>query len=138
MTTGLEVKLFRALTDHLDAFATAQSLAIAYPGTAYEPTGAAYLRPWFMPATTNPFDLSDTNEYRGVFQVSVFAPEGGGVVSAMETASALAAHYQRGTTLEHEGLSFRIIAPPSIGPAIQEPGWLSLPVSVSYRAFLTP
>jgi len=140
VTTGLEVKIFRALTDRLDTFAAAQSLSIAKPGIAFTPTsGTAYLRANILPSMTDAITVDGvTNEYRGIFQVSVYHPEGGGILQPFETAALLTDYFATGTSVEHQGLSFIIQAPPHIGPAIEEPGWIMLPVSIRYRAFLAP
>jgi len=139
MTFGLEVKIFRALTDALDIYASNASLSLAKQGIGFTPaSGTPYLKVAFLPGSTEALDVAgDVNEYLGTFQVSVFYPEGAGIVSAMETAASLAAAFGSGTALSHGGISFRILAPPHIGPALEEPGWVMLPVSIRYRAFLT-
>lgn len=140
MTTGLEVKIFRALTDRLDTLAAALSLSVAKPGLPFAPTsGTAYLRANFMPSITDAITVDGlTNEYRGIFQISVYHPEGGGILQPFETASLLTDYFATGTSVEHQGQTFTIQSPPHIGPALEEPGWIMLPVSIRYRAFLTP
>ena len=140
MTIGLEVKIFRALTDHLDIFASNNSLSIAKPGLPFAPSsGTAYLRAYIMPSMTESMDITGlVNEFRGIFQVNVFYPEGAGIMVPYETASALCEHFTTGTQVTHQATTFTILSPPHIGPAIEEPGWVMLPVSIRYRAFLTP
>ena len=140
MTTGLEVKIFRALTDRLDTLATAQSLSVAKPGLPFTPaSNTPYLKVWHMPSSTEALTVAgDVNEYRGTFQVSVFYPAERGLVAPYELASLVADHFATGTELSHEGVSFSVLAPPHIGPALDEPGWVMLPVSIRFRAFLAP
>jgi Bacteriophage related domain of unknown function len=140
MTIGLEPKIFRALTDHLDIFATNNTLLIAKPGLPFSPSSAtAYLRAYIMPSMTESMDITGLiNEYRGIFQVNVFYPEGAGIMVPFESAAALCEHFTTGTLVTHQATTFSILSPPHIGPAIEEPGWIMLPVSIRYRAFLTP
>jgi hypothetical protein len=140
MTIGLEVKIFRALTDHLDIFASNNSITVAKPGIPFAPSSATpYLRAYIMPSMTEAMDVAGLiNEYRGVFQVNVFHPEGSGIITPYETAALLTDHFASGTQVSHQATTFSILSPPHIGPAIEEPGWVMLPVSIRYRAFLTP
>lgn len=140
MTIGLEPQIFRALTDHLAIFATNNGLSIAKPGLNFEPSsGTGYLRCYIMPSMTEAFDVAGfVNEYRGIFQVNVFHPEGAGIMVPYETAAALCLHFATGTQVTHQATTFSILQPPHIGPPIDEPGWVMLPVSIRYRAFLTP
>ena len=111
MTIGLEPKIFRALTDHLDIFATNNSLSIAKPGLPFSPSsGTAYLRAYIMPSMTDAFDVAGfVNEYRGIFQVNVFHPEGAGIMVPYELAAALCEHFTTGTQVTHESTTFTIL-----------------------------
>ncbi|HKG24778.1 MAG TPA: phage tail terminator-like protein, partial [Thermomicrobiales bacterium] len=114
--------------------------SVAKPGLPFAPTsGTAYLRANLMPSPTDAITVDGlTNEYRGIFQISVYHPEGGGILQPFETAALLTTYFETGTSLQHEGTTFTIQAPPHIGPALDEPGWIMIPVSIRYRAFLTP
>jgi hypothetical protein len=140
MTIGLETKIFRALTDHLDTFANAQGLEIARPAVPFSPTdGAAYLKVYFIPTTTEAMDIAGLiNEYRGILQVSVIYPGESGIVAPLELAAAVADHFQSGTVVTHGATTFKIQQPPQVGPTIDDGAWTIIPVSVRYRAFLTP
>lgn len=137
MTTGLEVKIFRALTDRLDAFAAARVLTVAKPGLAFSPGGATYLRAFQLPGSTDAMDVAGVVEdQRGTFQVNIVSPEGAGLVAAFELAAALKAWFAPGTALSHQGMAFSIQTPPHIGPALEEPGWTVVPVSIRWRVFV--
>jgi Bacteriophage related domain of unknown function len=140
MTIGLTTKIFRALTDHLDIFASNESLSVAKPGLGFDPTSnTPYLKAYLIPTTTEAMDIAGlVNEYRGILQVNVLYPEGAGIVVAAETADRLVNHFESGTTLSHQATTFTISQPPHIGPVVEDPGWIMIPVSVRYRAFLTP
>jgi hypothetical protein len=137
MTTGIETKVFRALTDRLDAYATANSIAIARTGLNYTPTaGTKFLRATHLPAATRAIGNGndDTNEFRGLFQVDVFWPEGKGVVAAKEEAAKVIAYFAKGTSLTHQSVTVKIKRPPYELPAMQEDGWIIVPVTIPYLA----
>jgi hypothetical protein len=139
MTTGIETKVFRALTDRLDAYSTANSIAIARTGLNYTPTAETkFLRATHLPAQTRALSLSfdGTNEFRGIFQVDVFWPEGKGIVAAKEQAASIIAYFARGTEMTHGGVTVKVTRPPYELPAIQEDGWLMVPVTIPYLAFI--
>lgn len=137
MTVGLETKIFRALTDRLDALVATLKIPVAYPGAGFKPiTGKEYLRPWLLPAPTDPLTLAHSNQYSGILQVDVFWPEGQGIIKPMEKASAIIAHFPKGIRLYHEGVKVVVSGPPFIARALQEPGWLQLPINIPYAAFL--
>ena len=138
MTTGIETKIFRALTDKLDAYIAANPIAIARTGLNYTPTsGTEFLRATHLPAATRALGNAntDSNEFRGLFQIDVFWPEGKGVVAAKEEAAAIIAHFARGTAMTHESQTVKISRPPYELPAIQDDGWIIVPVTIPYIAF---
>lgn len=137
MSVGIETKVFRALTDRLDAFVIANPIAVAYPARDFSPPAETpYLRISWLPARTDPVAIKRTNEYSGIFQVDVFWPDNKGLIKPLEFAALLVAHYVRGTTLFREGIKVRVHRPPSVAPAMQEPGWVQVPVSIPYQAFV--
>lgn len=138
MTTGIETKIFRALTGKLDAYTTGNAIDVAYPGRTYTPReDTPWIRPTLLWATTDAVDLSgDTNNYSGIFQVDLFWPEQRGMVRVLERASAIVAHFQRPQKLFHEGVRVEINLPPYLAPASQEPGWIQVPVSIPFRSFV--
>jgi hypothetical protein len=137
MTNGIETKIFRALTDRLDAFIIANPIAVAYPGRGFTPTQETpYLRVSWLPARTEPVSIKTTNDYTGLLQISVFWPDSKGIVQAVGKASEIIAHFRRTTFLYREGVRVKIHRPPYAAPAMQEPGWVQIPVDVPYQAFV--
>lgn len=139
MTTGIETKIFRALTDRLDDYADATTIAIARTGLNYNPTsGTEFLRVTHLPAATRGVGLAHTgkNEFRGLFQIDVFWPEGKGIVAAKEEAAALMTYFVRGTSMTHESVTVKVLRPPYELPAMQEAGWIIVPVTIPYLAFV--
>ena len=115
------------------------ALATAWENDAFTPvTGAPYQRVNLLAA-----DPDNTTQgaamfiEQGVFQVVLNYPTGAGSAAAEARAEALRARFKRGTTLSQSGISVHIIRTPAIAPAIQEPGWYSIPVSIRWQAFIT-
>lgn len=73
----------------------------------------------------------------GVLQVTLTYPAGSGYVAAEARAEAVRSRFKRGTTLTQDGVRVHITRTPSIAPAIQEPGWYSIPISIRWQAFIT-
>ena len=132
--SGLETQIFRAFTAAIDTFVAENPIDLAYPNALYTPGAGPYLRPWMLPAPTSAFDYRATNEYRGVMQIDVFWPAGLGLVAPLEMAAALIAFFPRGSQLAGDDLTVSINEPPYLGPALQEPGWIQIPVSIRFRA----
>lgn len=72
----------------------------------------------------------------GIFQVTLNYPAGAGYVAAEARAEAVRSRFKRGTTLTQDGVRVHIIRTPAIAPAIQEPGWYSIPVGIRWQAFI--
>jgi hypothetical protein len=137
MATGIETRILEALNAQLAALVLSPVVPIAWQNKSFTPSGA-YLRPWLLPVRTDALTVSvlGSNDYAGLYQVDVFWPSGSGLTDPMERASAIAAHFKRGTRISREGITVRIDDPPWPGPALQEPNWIQVPVSVPYRAFV--
>ena len=127
-SVGIETRIFEALAGWLAALTFSPAVPIAWPNKSYAPSGT-YLRPWLLPAPTEAMTLSAAGpiDYRGTFQVSVFATVDAGPTAPLETASAIARHFKRGTKLSRDGIDVWMDDPPWVGPMIQEPDFLQLP-----------
>lgn len=135
MTTTVETYIFEALTERLASIDPALDLPIAWPNVNFSAVGP-YLRASHLPSPTDQITLGEDgfNRHVGVFQVDVMWIEGDGIASAMKSADAVVAHFQRGTTMINASVFIRIIRPPSVGPAIQDPPMIQIPVSIRYQA----
>jgi hypothetical protein len=136
--SGVETRIYEALAAQLAALALTPAMPIAWPNVDFKPPATGYLRASFLPAATGAFARSGTgsNEHRGIFQIDVFWPENKGETEPSNKAAAIIAHFKRGTVLSREGATIRIDDPPYRGPSLQEPGFLQIPVSVPYHAFI--
>ena len=127
----------QALETALATWAAAQSPAIpiAYENLPFSPPTTRYLRAFLLPARTRSLGLDRKHRsYAGIFQVSICVPTGAGPGAALALADALATVYAPSTPLTAAGLKVVLTEPSTPGPALQEPGWHVLPVSVPYQA----
>ena len=133
MADYVETKVFEAMASHLASLTLSPPLPIVWPNMGAEPSGD-YLRVSFSPASINQITLGDTgqNRHAGFMQIDVFTTEGGGATAPLETAGAIAARFKRGTVLTRQGVTIRIIRPPTIDPPLQDAPWLMIPVTVRY------
>ena len=128
-----------ALFEHLNTLNLSPALPIAWPGRSFNPpTSGAWLRVSFLPGQTTAFAVGheDSEDHRGLLQVSVFAPADAGQFVALGLADRIRAHFRRGTRLDTEdGIAVRVSSPPYLSPPIDEPNWVQVAVSVPYLAF---
>lgn len=140
---GRETKIMEALMDHLSDLTLDPTMSVSWPGLNFTPPRdnagkpKGYLKASFLPAETVPFAVRHrgTNDHRGVFQVDVFWPENQGETTPSDTAAAIIDHFKRGTKLYREGVKVEVIRPPYRSPALQEPGYLQIPVNIPYVVF---
>jgi hypothetical protein len=126
------------------AAAFSAPMLVAYPGIPFTPqTERPYLRVFGLPARTAAVTLSydDPNAHIGLFQVSVFWPEKvsntpQGQMPAQRRADAVVAHFSRGTKLTADDVTVEVSEPPFSSPMLNEPGWIHIPVSIPYRAYI--
>jgi len=134
---GVETSIFSALGDRLQQLVLSPAVPISWPNLSFTPRGA-YLRPYPLPARTESMGVSyqSPNDYRGIYQVDVFWPVNQNPISAYECASAIIAHFKKGTKMVRDGISVWVEGPPWQSPPLEEPSWFHVPVNVPYRAFV--
>ncbi|MEM7675133.1 MAG: DUF4128 domain-containing protein [Myxococcota bacterium] len=139
MASDAETKIAEALYRHLAALVLVPALKIAWTNMDFR--GAAkvgHLRVSLIRATaegaTIPFD--GHIRHSGIFQVDVMWPQGAGPIGALRRADAIREHFARGTRLVEDDVCVQINRPPSVGPSLQNPPYLQVPVSVRYEAFI--
>ena len=135
---GVNTKIWIALMAQLAAYVAAHPIAVAYPGITFIPTsGNPYLRLTFLRAAASAFDLQNTTDYRGVFQVDVFWPAQQGELAALEAAESIINRaFPRSSVFIKEGVRVMLNEPPYCGPVMQEPPWIQIPVTIPYRALV--
>lgn len=119
-----------ALETKLAALPGLSAAAVAWPGISYTPpTSGAWYKPALIPTETlKAAGAGASTHPRGAFQISIFRKPGPGAMRSLHTdAEALLSHFDRKalTATVHTGV-------PEIGPPLQEPDWLQLPVTVPF------
>lgn len=121
-----------ALEAHLLTLPDAPS--IAWEDVAFKPvTGQAYLQ--VNQLRNTPIDHAETldvREDRGILQVTVVHPAGGGKVQANALAYKVAQHFGIGLRLPFTGGAATVYRSPDIGTAYPDDGWLRIPVSIRW------
>jgi hypothetical protein len=137
MAESVEEKIADLLLAHLAELPISPMLPVAWPGIAFTPPAGTYLEADLIPNTNvNRFVSDDSEiEYRGILQVTVSAPSGGGIVAAIELAGAIADHFERDTTLSDGEVRVRVSGRPNLASPQQEPDRIRIPVSINYYAF---
>ncbi len=124
----------RALEKHLLALTPA--IATATTNNAFTPTtGVPFQRIHLRPNTPdNAVQGARMFFERGIFQITLFWPTGGGAVAAESRAELLRNHFRRGTSLVESGVTVHVTNTPSIAPALVDEDRYSVPVSIYYQA----
>lgn len=144
MSDNIEVALESALLNGLLAFAADQSIAqelINLPNVDFTPPDPGpqsyYLQGTFLPAPTAGLGIGfdSSNQYYGIFQVSVFYGEGAGELAPGRIASKVIAWFKNGSQFTKDGFTAKILRPPFRGPMIKSEPWMMLPVSIPYTSF---
>lgn len=135
-------KLVRAsLEGILATWAAGKPIAVGWEGTEFKPvTGQPYLRCYLMPATTRSrmIDLED-RVFSGVFQVSIFTPQGLGSAAAETLLGELDALYRTSAPIIVGGRpTVYITTPMSAGRSALQGGYFALPASCEYQAHSVP
>ncbi|MDR0275930.1 MAG: DUF4128 domain-containing protein [Burkholderiaceae bacterium] len=130
-----QTRIRSAFESRLASWAATQSLPVVWQNVAAELPVVDHLRAYLLPAETAARDLAgDNRSYRGIFQVSVFAAPGQGAERVEQIARALDELFPVALRMESGGLAVLVLTPMAARPAIQEPGWFSVPVSCRYAA----
>ena len=126
-----------ALESRLKTWADAQvpAIHVAWQNVSYAPvSGTRYIRAYLLPAET--FDGAITGDYKmyaGIFQLSIYSPDGTGTGAAETIAESVIALFAQNTAIVKLGLTIFIDRTPSMGPSMNDEGWHVLPVSIRYR-----
>jgi hypothetical protein len=116
----------------------ADSPPVAWQNEEFTPAvGQAHLEAWLLPARNQSANVRNTTTvHRGVYQVNVCCPVGGGTGPAETLARQLQALFDpTGAHPEFGGVKVRITRKPDVGqPLDGRPGFFVVPVSISYES----
>jgi len=137
MTDAVETTITKLLMDRLLAFASAQSLQVAWPNLAFDPPAATYLKADLLWNRKNNIGIPDdsTTEHRGIFQVTVIASANSGIVSPTNVAGAIVSQFSRTASMSLGSLAVVVDSEPSLGPMPQAADRFRIPVSIPFYAF---
>ena len=128
-------KISAALSTHLSGMPSLPS--VAWENAPFNPvSGDVYLAETYLPATTSGVGISDnsTNQFIGVYQVSVHANSGDYKLEAQTLADSVVSRFARGESLTYQDQKVRIESS-SIAVALQEGDRYMIPVSINWRSF---
>jgi hypothetical protein len=132
-----QADVFAALATRTEATAGTTTAQFAWPNVDFVPPASGpYFRIQSFPTEAVQASLGDggQNRFRGLWQIDVFAPEGEGLTDGLVLAQAFATQFKRGLALTTTGgLTVRVVKPPVIGPAIIDPPFVQIPVTVEYQ-----
>lgn len=133
----VEAEISDVLLARLAALTFSPALPVAWPGLPFTPPSGAYLvAAVVMNGNRNQFVGDDsTTEFRGILQVTVEAPSGGGIISSFEIAGKVAQHFERGTPMRGSSLTVKVDKRPDVASARVEADRIRVPISVSWYAF---
>lgn len=115
----------RATLDGRMATLSIGTAKIAWPNMPLAAQTALYYQVDFLPATVAP-EIGGPAHEGGIYQVTVCAPAGAGLGDALTKAQAVSDHFNR------QRLGSIFTGVPTLGPPLQEPNWLRIPVSIPF------
>lgn len=122
-----------ALFRHLRVFADAENIETAWPNIGFDFDDLdRYLDVSVLNSPAETVGVNSVSRVPGVFQVSVYARDGVGVVGSKEIADRLISHFSRGTSLDAGDCSVEITLQAYVSPVQIGGGWLNLPVSIPF------
>lgn len=141
MSDPVEATIAAALLAHLGTFAAGQSpvISIAQPNVAFTPQALqTFLEAFVLPVQNVNNGISDASstEIPGIFQITVVAPSGGGIITPTRLAGKIADHFERSAEITRDGVTVKIENRPSIASYLQESDRLRVPVRVRYYALV--
>jgi hypothetical protein len=129
------------LSGLLNTFATAQSLAVKWEGNPGDPSTDTYLREWMLPGQFTGHHLGPNAPNAGplIYQVDVVANMNGwGAAYGIAKLFFRSPYFYRGQALTNTGNTTRVVVRSGqIGPALREDTKYVLPMSVTFRAYMT-
>lgn len=129
------------LSGLLNTFATAQSLAVKWEGVVEVPSTDTYLREWVLPGQFTGFHLGPDAPNAGplIYQVDVVSAIGGwGAAYGIAKLFFTDPYFYRGQALSNTGNTTRVVVRSGqAGPAMREDTKYVLPMSVTFRAYMT-
>lgn len=126
-----EKKIRAALEERLAALGPA--LSTAYENQDFTPVpGTAYQRVNLLRADPEDPEFGPMKRHLGIFQVTLFYPQGDGPGTAEARADLLVAHFKRKTSLTKDGVVVTIDGTPRVLPGFNDGDRWVVPVRIPY------
>lgn len=125
-----------ALEVALGTWATTNSVPVAWENVEFVPPTTVYARAYMLPGDKmSPFLAGAGRVFVGVFQVTLYMPQGFGTAPASALIASLDAAFTTTAPLAAGGVSVFIVRPMSAGPPLPvDSGTYAIPVSCEYRS----
>ncbi len=126
-----------AIEGRLKAWAAEQvpPIKIAFQNVAFTPTsGTSYLRGTIIPAQTKNQSVGGLHKhYHGMYQVSVYVPEGSGPGDAETLTKAIEVLFKCPTTIVQSGRNVNVLRTPAVAQGMPDgSGFFMTPVTIWY------
>lgn len=140
MPTGVEANIWLALITRLQALTFTPPLAIAAPFVTFPPAGQTkpkdYLEVVFLPGPTRTRTVGPgRQQHRGIMQVNVHYSSGTGIITPLQRADQIVAHFPKDLILYESGVKVKVNRKPYAIPLPPANGSLMVPVTISYETF---
>lgn len=129
-----QASISAALATRLNTLAGGYS--VQWENAPLNPPAGVYLAEAFLPAATMAVGVASTSsdEYAGIYQVTVMSPKGGTKGPSRAACDAVLAHFPRGLRVSSGGITVAVLRA-SMGPALMDGDRYAVPISIDYRAF---
>ena len=109
---------------------------IAWPGANFTPADGNYVQVsiFYSPATAA--TLTSHDERTGLMQATVFWPAGKGIIAPLDLVDTIIDRFPRNTTIRGNSREVRVTQPPYAAAALQEAGWLQVPVTIPWTSWV--
>lgn len=127
-----------AIFEHAsDMLVGSPSLPIFYAGVAVKPPAKPkylYVSYFINPTTAPMIGSDDAVLHEGLLQVSVYWPNGTGIIEPLNLAGEVVAHFPRDLSLFGEGFRVRFNRASYASTPLQDGAYQQVPVTVPWRA----
>lgn len=108
--------------------------SVAWPNMPFTPAaGVTYLNPVLMTGEPKQSEIGTfgANRHTGVYQISIYAPSGNGMVAINTLRDSIVNHFKRGTKLVNSGITITIWKAYASAP-MTETDRLHIPITIMY------
>lgn len=127
-----DAKIRAAFVTKLQAFTSLPS--VAWENVPFTPVaGVTYIAPFLLTGEPTQAEIgtNGANRHVGVYQISIYAPAGNGLLTVGALRDALIDHFKRGTQLTYSDVTVRIQKAYS-GPMLSETDRVHIPITIRW------